>query len=95
MYWEIKTENCPLFPQIFYLFERDFGKEFVLDIDLRDGEIYIYNGTIARDIVRYSSGHYGMFIDEISHNKKRYQCNSPMSKDYDYDDFLFEIEILG
>lgn len=33
-------------------------------------------------------------VKEIAPNKKRYICNSPISKDYEYDDLVFEIEIL-
>ena len=71
------------------------GKEFILDIDLKNDDLHIYNGVVKDGYVRYCSGNnVGMYIDVITPNKKRYICNSPISEDYEYDDFVFEIEIL-
>ncbi len=94
IFWEGKKYDIPKgrFPTL-DLFEKNFGKEFVLEIVLRKGEILICNGSIVEKIVRYWEGECGMFIDEISPNKKRYQCND-FSKDFDFDDLTFEIEIL-
>ena len=77
------------------LYEKHMGKEFILDIDLKNDDIHICNGVVSDGYVRYWSGNNeGMYIEEITPKKKRYICNSPISKDFDFDDFIFEVEIL-
>ncbi|MBQ7105378.1 MAG: hypothetical protein IJN90_05930 [Bacilli bacterium] len=95
IFWEGRKFDIPnvKFPTL-DLFEKDFGKELTLDIDLRDGEIYIFNGVLDGKIVRFSEGNSGMLVDEFASNKKKYHCSSPISNDFDFDDFVFEIEIL-
>ena len=90
---KFKVPKCA-FPSL-DLYEKHMGKEFILDIDLKNDNLYIYNGVVEDGYVRYCSGNKeGMYIDEITPNKKRYICNSPISKDYEYDDLIFEVEIL-
>lgn len=95
IFWESKKYDIPKrkFPTL-DLFEKYFGKEFILEIDLREGEIYIFNGAIENGFVSYCSGLCAMFIEDVAANKKRYQCNSPISKKFTFDDLIFEIEIL-
>jgi len=95
IFWEGKKYIIPKrkFPTL-DLFEKKFGKEFILDIDLREGEIHICNGTLVDGYVEYFDGECGMFIDKVGSNKTRYQCNSPIAKDFAFDDLTFEIEIL-
>ena len=76
------------------LFEKYLGKEFILDIDLRDGVISIYNGAIVNGFVRYSVSSLRMIIEDITPNKKRYYCTEYESSDYECNALVFEIEIL-
>lgn len=79
------------------IFEKYFGKEFILDIDLQEGHIGICNGSIMKagetELVTYFSRSCAMKIEELSPTKKRYYCND-YENDDDFDDLVFELEIL-
>lgn len=79
------------------IFEKNFGKEFILDIDLQEGTIGICNGSIMKagemELVTYFSRSCAMKIEEISPTKKRYYCND-FENDDDFDDLVFEMEIM-
>jgi len=89
-----KVPKCA-FPTL-DLYEKYMGKEFILDIDLKNDDLHICNGVVEDGCVDYwdfeNMG--GMYIEEVTSNKKRYICNAPNSKDYEFDDLVFEIEIL-
>ncbi|MGE5455739.1 MAG: hypothetical protein ACM3O4_01350 [Ignavibacteriales bacterium] len=79
------------------LFEKYYGKEIILEINLIDGEIGLCNGAIRKigenEIVTYCSYGCAMQIEEISSTKKRYYCND-YENDDDFDDLVFEMEII-
>ncbi len=91
-YKQLKTK----FPTL-DIFEKYFGKELILDIDLRAGTIGICNGSIMRvgeeELVTYFSRSCAMKIEELSPTKKRYYCND-FENDDDFDDLVFEMEIM-
>ena len=79
------------------IFEKDFGKSFILNINLKKDHIAICNGAILEvgdtQLVRYSSFGCAMKIEEISDNKIRFYCNDYEPND-DFNDLIFEIEFL-
>lgn len=89
-----KVPKCA-FPSL-DLYEKYMGKEFILDIDLKNDVLHICNGVVENGYVHYwdwkNIG--GMYVEEVTSNKKRYICNAPNSNDYEFDDLIFEIEIL-
>ncbi len=80
IFWNNKKFIIPkrAFPSL-DLFEKDYGKEFILDIDLIENDIGIYNGAIIElgdtRFVRYCFEGCAMMIEELSPTKKRYYCN--------------------
>lgn len=79
------------------LFEKDFGKEFILEINLKCDTIGICNGAILKagdlNLVRFCNEGCAMKIEDISENKKRFYCNDYEIND-DFNDLIFEIEFL-
>lgn len=79
------------------IFEKDYGKEVILDVNLFGGKIGIYNGAVRKigekEFVSYCWWGSAMIIEEISPTKKRYYCND-YENDDDFDDLIFEMEIL-
>ena len=91
---KFKVPKCA-FPTL-DLYEKHMGKEFILDIEIKNDSLHICNGVVDDGYVEYWDFEHrgGMYIEEVAPNKKRYICNSPISKDYEYDDLIFEVEIL-
>ena len=97
IFWNNKKYEKPnsKFPTL-DLFEKDYGKEFILDVELESGYFGIYNGVIEEpedNCVEYCSWGCAMIIEELSPVKKKYYCND-IDNDDDFDDLIFEIEIL-
>ncbi len=68
-----------------------------LRIELISGNIGLYNGSLInvglKKIVKYGSEGCAMKIEELSLTKKRYYCND-FGNDDDFDDLVFEMEII-
>jgi hypothetical protein len=98
IYWNEKKYEIPKtkFPTL-DIFEKQFGKEVILEIELNEGVISIYNGATKKEgklkIVEYAVWGSAMRIEELSPTKKRYYCND-FENDDDFDDLIFEMEIM-
>lgn len=72
--------------------------EFILEIDLEDGYIFIQNGKIlnfggGKRIVDVGNNWFAMKQEKISPTITRFYCNDADNED-DFDDLIFEIEVL-
>lgn len=98
IYWNEKKYEIPKtkFPTL-DISEKQFGKEVILEIELNEGVISIYNGATKKagklKIVEYAVWGSAMRIEELSSTKKRYYCND-FENDDDFDDLIFEMEIM-
>lgn len=77
------------------VWKKNKNNEFVLIIDLEDGYINIENGLYKDDCQAFSvSSFWGaMKFEKISSNIFRFYCNDTELED-DFDDLIFEMEIL-
>ena len=77
--------------------EEFYGKKFVLEINLIEGNIRIFNGAAKiiglKTMISYATNDFNMQIEQLSDTKKRYYCDD-YEKNFCYNDLIFEIEIL-
>lgn len=91
---ELKSRG-KAFPTI-DLFEDYFGKEFIIDVEIKDGNFSICNGSVIKienkTFVDFMDRTYAMKIEEKG-NVINFKCNSDENST-DFDDLEFEMEIL-
>ena len=83
------------FPQLNF-FEDTASKEFILEVDLEDGHLTICNGSDSIGTKQFChSLVFGcaMIIEHPEHNRYRFICNDH-EDDEDFDDLIFEMEII-
>ena len=83
------------FPQLNF-FEDTAPKEFIVEVDLEDGHLSICNGSDPLGTKQFChSLVFGcaMIIEHFEHNKYRFICNDH-EDDEDFDDLIFEMEII-
>lgn len=98
IFWNGKKYVVPetRFPTL-DLDESFYGKEIELEITIKSGEIYIYNGAIKKvgnkNFVSFCCEGCAMIKEKISQNISRYYCND-FEPDDDFNDLIFDLEIL-
>lgn len=78
------------------IFEHNFGKEFIVDVEIKEGSFSICNGSVMKigekEIINYMDSNYAMKIEKKG-NIINFKCNSDEDST-NFDDLEFEIEIL-
>lgn len=78
------------------IFDDSFGKEFVIDVEIKKGVFSICNGSVTKignkEFINYMDDNYAMKIEKKG-NIINFKCNSDQDSS-DFNDLEFEIELL-